>query len=155
MSSTILRKSKKFSYGVRIKEIREEHGLNKTAFANRLHWSRPQVTKYEQDQESPNIEKLIQLNNEFNINLHWLLTGIGDKYFTVPGLFIVKTARPLISDSGREYACPATAAEPLTDDQLNHAYRTMQNIYLKLQAAKHPFKQRIIHLLDAILDLFE
>jgi transcriptional regulator with XRE-family HTH domain len=155
MSSKKLPEKKIFSLGERILIVKDDHGLNNSNFAESLGWTSSQVTKYTKNQDTPGFEKLLDLNRVYNVILHWLITGIGDKYFTSPELFTIKYARPLINDSSQEYTFHAPAADPLTDEQLEKAYRIMQNIHLKLQAAKHPFRRHIIHLLDAILDLFE
>ncbi len=154
MSRKKLRDKKNISFGERILIIRKDHSLNNSDFAQTLGWTNSQMTKYIKNQDTPGFDKLFDLNKIYNVNLHWLLTGLGDKYFTSPELFTIKAARPLVNDSGRVYTSPSEP-KPLTDEQLEKAYRIMQNIHLKLQASQPPFKQRIIRLLDAILDLFE
>jgi len=66
--------------GNRIKLVRDQLGLNQTAFAQRLGLSSPTaISRYEKGQREPDIESLIKITELANITLDWLLTGEGAK----------------------------------------------------------------------------
>lgn len=72
----------------RIKEERNKLNLSQDALANKLHVSRQAISKWEIGQSYPDLEKLIQLSDIFEITLDELVKG--DK----------KLERKLIKDGG-------------------------------------------------------
>ena len=66
------------SFSENLKQIRKEHHLSQEELAELLGVSRQAVSKWEQDQGYPEVEKLILLSRKLNISLDVLLsTGIG------------------------------------------------------------------------------
>lgn len=157
MSSKIVSNSKKnylsISIGERIKQIREDYGKMKSAFADSLGWSRPQVTKYENNQETPGIEKLIKLSDRYHVNLHWLITGKGEQYISNPYLFIVPGTNIIKDKEGNYQIKNADGSFNTIDADQVKAHEIMQAIYKRVYAADHPIKSKIISILDNVLSL--
>jgi SOS-response transcriptional repressor LexA len=61
----------------RYKFIQEKSGLNKTAFAESIGISRSHSHHIENGMQKPPREVLEKLANTYNINLNWLISGIG------------------------------------------------------------------------------
>ena len=74
--------------GERIKQIRLDHKMLKSEFADTLGWKRSSITMYERGAYLPRISELIKLSEQFFINLHWLITGEGNMYQPKPEWFV-------------------------------------------------------------------
>ncbi len=61
--------------GFRIAEIRNARGYNQFDFADKLNVSKSSLSNYERGDQKPNTEFLYFLSKEFNVDLHWLITG--------------------------------------------------------------------------------
>lgn len=61
--------------GQRIKEEREKKGLTQDSLANTLNVSRQAISKWELGTAYPDIERLIELSEFFNISLDSLIKG--------------------------------------------------------------------------------
>lgn len=62
--------------GERIKEIRENMGLNQAQFADKLGLSGPSaISKYEKGQREPEVRLLVKISFLGNKSLNWLITG--------------------------------------------------------------------------------
>lgn len=68
-------------FGIRLKTVFLEKGAKANTFSEKLGKSKSTVSTYLTGKSFPNDEFFDLLNNEFpDINLHWLITGRGDKY---------------------------------------------------------------------------
>ncbi len=65
----------------RIAQIQEEIGLNGIDFADQLGTSASFLSDIKNQQKKPSIEILAKLSEKFNINIDWLLRGIGDMFY--------------------------------------------------------------------------
>ncbi|GEO77598.1 hypothetical protein LCR01_20410 [Companilactobacillus crustorum] len=61
--------------GTRIKEEREKKGWSQNDLAEKLHVSRQSVSKWELGSAYPDIERLIQISDLFNVTLDSLIKG--------------------------------------------------------------------------------
>jgi transcriptional regulator with XRE-family HTH domain len=64
--------------GERLKTIRKTQSLTQQAFARRLNTSPSYISDVEAGKTAPGSKFLTTLLRNFNINLHWLLTGEGE-----------------------------------------------------------------------------
>ncbi len=65
------------SIGNRISELRKKHNYSQEYVAEQLDVSRQAVSKWEQDQSSPDTNNLIALAGLFNVSVEYLATGKG------------------------------------------------------------------------------
>ncbi len=63
------------SIGNRISELRKKHNYSQEYVAEQLDVSRQAVSKWEQDQTSPDTNNLIALAGLFNVSVEYLATG--------------------------------------------------------------------------------
>ena len=70
-------KNKKiFTFGQRLRFLREKVGLTQTKFAEKLGFRTYHVVgRLERDERLPNVETLLKLHEICDVNLHWLITG--------------------------------------------------------------------------------
>jgi transcriptional regulator with XRE-family HTH domain len=66
--------------GLRVKAVRDELNLKQGAFAKKLSISQSFISYIEKGQRKPSFELMSSLLSVFNVNLHWLVTGIGDMF---------------------------------------------------------------------------
>jgi len=65
--------------GERLKKVRENLGFNQSEFSEELDdITRGTISNWERENSSPSIKYLTILNQKFNININWLLTGEGN-----------------------------------------------------------------------------
>ena len=64
----------------RLKEVREENRYTQKEFAEILDLKQAKVRDIEVGRGKLSMEILVKIEDEFNINLRWLLTGRGNKY---------------------------------------------------------------------------
>lgn len=64
----------------RLNEIRTDNKLTQDEFAIKLDLKQAKIREIEGGRQKVNIEIATKIEDEFNINLRWLLTGRGDKY---------------------------------------------------------------------------
>ena len=64
----------------RVRQIRENNHLTQKQFAECLDLKHEKIRDIENDKQKLNIEIAQKIEDKFNINLRWLLTGRGDKY---------------------------------------------------------------------------
>ncbi len=67
------------SIGNRISELRKKHNYSQEYVAEQLDVSRQAVSKWEQDQTSPDTNNLISLARLFGVSVEYLATGHGDE----------------------------------------------------------------------------
>ena len=63
------------SFSENLKQIRKEHHLSQEELAELLDVSRQAVSKWEQDQGYPEVEKLLLLSKKLNISLDTLMSN--------------------------------------------------------------------------------
>jgi transcriptional regulator with XRE-family HTH domain len=61
--------------GTRLKNVRTGLGFNQTDFAERCGITKRSQINYEKDERSPDASYLTKLNQEFGVDITWLLTG--------------------------------------------------------------------------------
>ena len=66
--------------GLRVKAVRDKLNLKQGAFAKKLSISQSFLSYIEKSQRKPSYELLLSLLSIFNVNLHWLVTGVGDMF---------------------------------------------------------------------------
>lgn len=59
--------------GERITQIRKEQGLSQEAFGDTLGVSRQSISKWEADQNIPDVDKLIAISKKYGVSVGWLL----------------------------------------------------------------------------------
>lgn len=72
------------SLGERITELRKEQNISQGQLAKALDVSRQAVSKWENDQSSPDTLKLIQLAEVLNTEVEYLATGVKPVYQSPP-----------------------------------------------------------------------
>lgn len=56
----------------RVKQLREENGLNKTEFAKKVGVNRTTITRYESGELKPTLGVMIEINRAFGVSLDWI-----------------------------------------------------------------------------------
>lgn len=64
----------------RIKTLRTNLGLSQESFGAKLNIPGHQISKYERGEITPASLALLKLNEAYNVNLNWLLTGTGELF---------------------------------------------------------------------------
>jgi len=72
------------SVGERLTLLRKTLDINQTDMAMTIGCSQANISKYEKDSTTMSIEFLIPLRKAFNVNLDWLLLGIGEMFISEP-----------------------------------------------------------------------
>lgn len=72
------------SQGIRIKKIRQEMNLSQEAFGKKLDVSKQYVSNLEAGRNLLNNEKLVSLLLDFNVNINYILAGIGEPFNPPP-----------------------------------------------------------------------
>lgn len=75
---------KENSLNERLKLIRSQLGYSQQRLADTLGIKQASYAVYETGQVQPGADKLVQLHEQFGVNLHWLLTGEGQPYTHSP-----------------------------------------------------------------------
>jgi transcriptional regulator with XRE-family HTH domain len=65
----------------RLKEVRKHFDMTQTDFANIFGLKQGHYSKYELGQLELSTSMLVTINQKFNIDIHWLLTGIGSMFY--------------------------------------------------------------------------
>ncbi|WP_061342948.1 helix-turn-helix domain-containing protein [Clostridium botulinum] len=68
------------TFGDRLKELREDHGLRQTELADKLNLSRNAISAYETNTNEPNLDILVKFADIFNVSLDYLLCRTKEKY---------------------------------------------------------------------------
>ena len=68
----------------RIREVRQNAGLNMQAFGARLGISSPSVSKIESGINNPSEQTIRAICSEFHVNRDWLVDGIGEMHSSRP-----------------------------------------------------------------------
>lgn len=65
--------------GERIYELRRKNSMSQEDLAEKMNVSRQSISKWESSQSVPEVEKIIQLSNIFNVSTDWILKGENSK----------------------------------------------------------------------------
>ena len=85
------------SIGTRITELRKEHSLSQVQLAQMLDITRQAVSKWENDQTSPDTLKLIQLADVLKTDVEYLATGVHSTIQTPPSVVtVVETVEKIV-----------------------------------------------------------
>ncbi len=63
------------SFAENLKQLRKEKGLSQEEFAEIMNVSRQAVSKWEQGESFPEVEKLLFLSSKFNVSLDYLMSA--------------------------------------------------------------------------------
>lgn len=63
---------------LRLIEVRKKAELSQTEFAKKIGVATRTYTRYETSERTPDLKALSVIQNEFNVNLNWLICGIGE-----------------------------------------------------------------------------
>ena len=74
-------------------KLRKEKGLSQEEFGNEINVSRQAVSKWENDETKPDIEKIQEIVKKFNINYEYLLNDEIEKMETSTNTFNQKKVR--------------------------------------------------------------
>lgn len=61
------------TFGEKLQKLRKENGMSQEELANQLHVSRQAVSKWENDQGYPEMEKMLLSGNLFQVSMDYLL----------------------------------------------------------------------------------
>jgi len=103
------------SVGERLTLLRKTLEINQTDMAMAIGCSQANVSKYERNGTAMSIEFLIPLRKAYNVNLDWLLLGIGE-------MFVPITCIPQPSENH------STLPEPPNKQRLNELSAELQRI---------------------------
>ena len=62
----------------RIQSLRKQNGYSQEEFAERLSVTRQAVSKWENEQSTPDLQKIIEMSDLFHVSTDYLLKGIED-----------------------------------------------------------------------------
>jgi len=65
---------------LRLKEIREDNKLTQKEFAECINLKHEKIRDIENDKAKVTVEIAVAIEDKFNINLRWLLSGRGNKF---------------------------------------------------------------------------
>lgn len=65
--------------GQRIKYLRQINGLTQSKFGEKINAYKTEVCKWEKGHGKPGVERLNAIANAYNVDLKWLLFGVGDE----------------------------------------------------------------------------
>ena len=65
--------------GERIYELRRKNSMSQEDLAEKMNVSRQSISKWESSQSVPEVERIIQLSNIFNVSTDWILKGENSK----------------------------------------------------------------------------
>jgi transcriptional regulator with XRE-family HTH domain len=68
--------------GERLKKIRRKLGLSQTELGEKLGFSKQYLSNIEADRNLMNNDKLVKLLVDFNVNINYLLAGVGEMFST-------------------------------------------------------------------------
>ncbi len=68
--------------GERLKQIRQVLGIKQVDLAKVLKINPSAISQMESGRTNPSLETLSELVVNYNVNLHWLITGIGKMFNT-------------------------------------------------------------------------
>ncbi|SMH32017.1 helix-turn-helix domain-containing protein [Azospirillum agricola] len=69
------------TFGSRLRDALAESGMSLAALSDRAQLVYSSVQNYASDKQNPGAEALAKIARATGINLHWLLTGEGEKFF--------------------------------------------------------------------------
>jgi len=84
------------SLGEKIQVLRKQKGMTQDQLADMLNVSRQAVSKWETNESQPDIERLIEIGNLFNVSVDFL---IKDNHMSTPVTYIKKTKPEFLRNS--------------------------------------------------------
>lgn len=63
-----------------LKKLRKHLGLSMAKFADKVEISAVTLTNYERGERTPSAPFFIQLHKNLNVNLNWLVSGVGEMF---------------------------------------------------------------------------
>lgn len=70
------------TFGIRLRKLREELGHSQKEFADILGTSNQLISRYEIEALGVNYEFLQNLHNKTQVNLNWLVVGVGEMFIS-------------------------------------------------------------------------
>lgn len=65
--------------GERIYELRRKNSMSQEDLAEKMNVSHQSISKWESSQSVPEVERIVQLSNIFNVSTDWILKGENSK----------------------------------------------------------------------------
>lgn len=103
-----------FSVNTRLKELRQALNVTQQQFADRLGIKRNTVATYETSKSSPSDAAVVLICREFNVDEHWLRTGVGN-------MFIESSSK-----TKKSITCNHTKTNLLNSPKLNERLRKLR-----------------------------
>lgn len=72
----------------RLKKVRKDNGLTQEEFSAAIGIKPVSLSNYERGAQNPGIGRLFVVADKFNVNLDWLIRGIGEPYKETPEFLI-------------------------------------------------------------------
>ena len=85
------------TFGEKLFKLRKEKGLSQEQLAEQMNTTRQAVSKWENDQGFPEMEKLMMLGNIFSVSIDYLLKNSGEADGPAAGGLLVPAHRRLLS----------------------------------------------------------
>lgn len=73
-------KQKQVDQSIRLKKLIKALNLNQLSFSKSLGMTQPNISKMMNGERQLSIEVLNRMSDRYNVNLHWLLTGVGEMF---------------------------------------------------------------------------
>lgn len=141
----------KSQIGKRLKLIRKKKGITQSELGEKLGIQFQHVSKYERGETVPTWENLIKLNQIFDVNINWFLTGKG-KMFISPVTYATGNDSPLlrVHDNDADTQLEEIIEELRNDSELKDLiydyiqnYRKLRVTTSKLQGKIDQMKQKL------------
>jgi transcriptional regulator with XRE-family HTH domain len=130
MSSKKFPIERKKIIGDRIKAIRDHFGMAQNVFAERIESSPGFISQIENGLKMPGMDILISLKQILNVNINWLITGIGEMFETSYDTETAEVKKP-----------PKTADSP----EITHLLNAVREIFAsKNESIKTALKTMVI-----------
>jgi transcriptional regulator with XRE-family HTH domain len=73
-------KQKQVDQSIRLKKLIKALNLNQLSFSKSIGMTQPNISKMMNGERQLSIEVLNRMSERYNVNLHWLLTGVGEMF---------------------------------------------------------------------------
>lgn len=117
-----------FSVNTRLKELRQSLNVTQQQFADRLGIKRNTVATYETSKSSPSDAAVVLICREFNVDEHWLRTGVGN-------MFIESSSK-----TKKSITCNHTKTNLLNSPKLNERLKKLRK---KLDLTQREFAEKL------------
>lgn len=118
------------NFGSRLKAIRTTTGLTQKDFAKKAGISRTAYSNIELNIQSPSFSILINLQNQYNISVDWILTGNGNMFLDSKSK-TVGTVFPKIKDEYSEMISTLFSLPEKLRDQILELWKHQLEIFLE------------------------